>query len=537
MRTSLSLQWSLFRHQQRQLDALVVGASPAFKAYEKRYRAATRRSRRPVPVSAVHAAVAHSDLVYVGDYHTLKLAQQGYLQLVEAALATGRRVVLALEFVEAKHQPQVDAFLAGRLAEKRFLARIGHPYRGPFDIWPNFKPIFELARARGLELLAIDHRAKGPRSLELRDEAAARRLAAVARAEDRPLVVVLMGQFHIAPEHLPAKVTARLKSVSRRSLVVYQNAEGVYWSLARRGALDGALAAELPDGNFSLISASPVVCQRSFLDYVEAESGDAPIDEGGLSSTFRHVAKEIGHFAGVDVREGLEALTVVTATSLDALPGLTRRARFTPAERRQVEQHIRSRESAYLPRARAAWLASLSLNHAAEEAAHFVRHEAIGDAMVRDRPRSEAFWSRVVEEAIGFFGSRLVNPARRCTPLDEWLGHFQHGTGQPQQVAAFVLALSSIDPREGGRRLIPATLPLFNAVSHALGYLLGDGLARALDHQRITRKQLQELFHDPLAAPAEVAARWLARCGGWSGPTRRHRRVTQRADSGAHAAA
>ena len=29
------------------------------------------------------------------------------------------------------------------------------------------------------------------------------------------------------------------------------------------------------------------------------------------------------------------------------------------------------------------------------------------------------------EEALGFFGSRLVNPKRRCTSLDEWAWHFE----------------------------------------------------------------------------------------------------------------
>jgi hypothetical protein len=64
------------------------------------------------------------------------------------------------------------------------------------------------------------------------------------------------------------------------------------------------------------------------------------------------------------------------------LARLRQRGRFTQAELAQLRKHILSRESSYIPRARTAYLASLSLNHAAEEAAHFIRHCAVGDALV-----------------------------------------------------------------------------------------------------------------------------------------------------------
>ncbi|HEY0882178.1 MAG TPA: ChaN family lipoprotein, partial [Archangium sp.] len=115
MRSSWSLQRSLFKHQARQIAQQVQGASPHFRAYQRRYEAATRRYRRRLELPDVDARVAKADLVYVGDYHTLRMAQQAYLRLLESALNSGRRVVLALEFVETRHQGTLDAFLAGKL--------------------------------------------------------------------------------------------------------------------------------------------------------------------------------------------------------------------------------------------------------------------------------------------------------------------------------------------------------------------------------------------------------------------------------------
>src|SRR5439155_20908507 len=112
-RDSLSLQLSLFKRQKARINRSVIGSSPAFRRYEARYRRATSGFDRVCSASEVRRGVASSDVVYVGDYHTLKLAQQGYLELVREALRSGRRVVLALELVEGRHQDTLDQFLAG----------------------------------------------------------------------------------------------------------------------------------------------------------------------------------------------------------------------------------------------------------------------------------------------------------------------------------------------------------------------------------------------------------------------------------------
>ncbi|MFZ5443746.1 MAG: ChaN family lipoprotein [Myxococcota bacterium] len=506
MRSSLSLQRSLFEHQARQIAQQVQSASRRFRAYQQRYERATSRYRRALTLSEVDQRIAKADVVYVGDYHTLRMAQQAYLALVKRALTSGRRVVLAVEFVEARHQATLDAFLAGKLSEKTFLSRIGHPYRGPFDIWPGFAPIFELARKRKLQTIAIDRRAPGPRSLELRDEGAAKPIARALKAADRPLVLVLMGQFHVAPMHLPKQVEQQLGDERREALVVYQNAEGVYWSLARRGVVEDTRAVEVSDRELCLVNTSPVVSQRSFLDYVEAEIGDSPLEESGIALTFRHLARDIGRFTGLKVGRAVDDVLVMSPADMNALELLGRRAKFTPKELKHLEKHVLSLESAFIPRAKAVWLASMSLNHVAEEAAHFVRYLCVGEAMERPRSRQDAFWARSLEESLGFFGSRLVNPKRRCTSIEEWTWHFQHGRAEQKQVAAFTLAiwsaLTSGDLKSAQGMVPGRSDAVFNGVSHAVGYLLGDKLAQAFARKELSRAQVRALFRDPFDRPA-----------------------------------
>lgn len=137
MRSSLSLQRLLFAHQKKQIASLVQPASRPFRNYERRYQRATRTYRTVIEVSDVIARARASDIVYVGDYHTFRPAQDAFAELVEASLRADRRAVLALEFVEGAKQKVLDTYLAGRISERTFLKRIAHPYRGGFESGPG----------------------------------------------------------------------------------------------------------------------------------------------------------------------------------------------------------------------------------------------------------------------------------------------------------------------------------------------------------------------------------------------------------------
>ncbi|NVJ00330.1 ChaN family lipoprotein [Myxococcus sp. AM009] len=513
MRDSLALHLALFRRQRAQIARVVDGQTATFRTYEARFRRRTSGYRSVTTLPAVYQQVQAADVVYVGDYHTLPLAQETYLALVERARASGRRVIMALESVEGRHQATVDAWRAGRVTERSLLAKLGHGA----GVWSNTRALLSFARKQKLEVVGIDRRAHGERSLELRDAYAAERIARAARAPDRPLVMVLVGQYHVAPCHLPAQVERTLGAETRKGLVVYQNAEGVWWRLAREGRVGAAEAVELADGSLCLMNASPVVCQQSFLDYLEAEAGDAPLLDRGAAERFREMAALIGRLAGVPVGRSLDTVDVATAADGDVLARIQRRGRFTQAELTQLRRHILSRESSYIPRARVAYLASLSLNHAAEEAAHFVRHCAVGDAMDAPRGASEAFYARCLEEALGFFGSKLVNPRRACLGVAEWAKRFGESRGVERQIAAFVLTHKATEaeaPEEAVKLLPLRKDRLFHGVSHALGYLLGDRLYQAFDSGQVAKAEVQALFRDPFADPRAAYFAWAERLGG-----------------------
>lgn len=516
MHASLALHLALFRRQKAQIARSIDGQTSAFRAYEARYQRRTATFEKTLGLRDVHRRLLSADIVYVGDYHTLDQAQQSYLSLVEKAVASGRRVVLALECVQGRHQAALDSYLAGRLPERELLEQLGHLSEG-FHLWSGARALLSYARRHRLSVLGIDRRARGEEALSVRDTYAAERIARVARAEDKPLVMVLMGQYHVAPCHLPSRVDAKLpKSTARQSLVIYQNCERIYWTLARAGKAGSVEAVELRDGSLCLLNTSPVVCQRSFLDYLEAEAGDAPLREHSAAERFKEMASLLSRLLDLPVGAALDDVEVATAAHVSALSRIQRRGSFSRVEIQQLKRHILSRESCYIPRARTAYLASMSLNHAAEEAAHFVRHCSVGEAMERPRRTSEAFYARCLEEALGFFGSKVINPRRNCAGTSEWAHRFGQLRGVDRQVAAFVLAHKAAE--SGGPEEAFTLLPLrrdrlFHGVSHALGYMLGEALYRAFDEGRVDRPQMRALFQDPFTDPRALYMHWVRQLG------------------------
>jgi uncharacterized iron-regulated protein len=259
----LSLQLSLHRRQQREIREALSGQSPALSAYERRYKRATARFEGITTLEAVKNAVRAADVVLVGDYHTLPAAQATFLDLVQHALKSPRRIVLGVEFLESRYQPLLDKYLRHRASEDSLVAKSA---MAPF--WDGFRPLFELARKRRLEVIAIDSRPPGTNTLRRRDVHAATRMVEAARAPDSPRVLALMGQFHIAPGHLPKELTALAPEL--KQLSVYQNCESIHWTLAKQRMAESVDAVKLSATELCLLHTSPVECQRSFLEYLDS---------------------------------------------------------------------------------------------------------------------------------------------------------------------------------------------------------------------------------------------------------------------------
>ncbi|MEW5853459.1 MAG: ChaN family lipoprotein [Myxococcota bacterium] len=500
-----ALHREIYRRNQERIAASVADTGPDFRRYEARYRNHTRRYQAVSTPDELFTELHDADVIYLGDYHTLPQAQKTCVRLLRRLAPTRPDLCVGLEVVQGRHQRALDLHVAGKLGEASFLQRIGFQRHWIFGSFEPFRPILDLVREHGLTALALDLASKPGVTLQERDDYAAERIA-IALAAGRP-VLALMGELHMAPPHLPTAVKKALakrdprRARALKEVIVYQNPEGIYAKLTERGLEHQAEVVRVAPGIFSLNATPPLICQQSFLLWLE-EDDRALLDAGVSAEQFRESARLVAQLLGVNVDTELDGVTVHSVGDLRFLNGLRRSGTLTPRELGHLKSQIARGESFYLPRARVAYLASPSINHAAEEATHFVRHACGGDA--EPRGAVDAFYYTALNEMMGFFGSKLVNH-RRKAPDPKAMRELvqQPPPGRETDARIAQLALSHREgelARElgGVLEVLAAPSPLQYGVAHVLGYWQGERLYYALMHGKVTRDQVRELFQAPL---------------------------------------
>lgn len=518
----IRLQKRLFRENRAKIHDAELESPPLYRAYEAAYDSATRRYEARSDVDELTRACREADIVYVGDYHTLAQSQKAFLKLMKRLTARSRRkLVIGMEFVQGKFQPAIDRFLAGRIAERTFLQRIDYRQHWPYDIWDNYKPIFEFARDGGHRILAIECNHDESSNLHARDSYAAWRIAEVFQDEPDATVCVLIGELHVAPPHLPATVQHNLEKIGviKRSVTVYQNCEEIYWKLLQEGDQDTEVV-RIRRAQWCLINTPPVVRQQSYLDWIDYDEG--ALEYSGLAMNFRRLAEAIAKFLRIPIKDAFEGLAVFGPGETEFMPEAERLYDSDGAA--SLRARVTAGDSFYLPELSTLYLGRLGTNFAGEAAAHFVRHRVSG--WTEQVPLKEAVYAHMLHKALGFFGSKVINHKRKTTHLPAFhalLREVQAGKRPADDPEALVAGLVLTHKRweRGGQS--PGFASWFHqdeatlaSAVKALGYLLGEKLYYALVRGQVSRSEVRELFEQPLSGESEAAStyfHWVARVG------------------------
>ncbi len=125
---------------------------------EERIRIHDDARGKEIPFPALVRAVSEKDVVFVGETHLDESTHMFEAAILDAlAAARDNRVILSLEMFERDEQQALDDFVAGRIDEATFLERAD-----PWDNhWTGYRPLLEVARRRGLSVVA----ANAPRRL------------------------------------------------------------------------------------------------------------------------------------------------------------------------------------------------------------------------------------------------------------------------------------------------------------------------------------------------------------------------------------
>jgi hypothetical protein len=446
-----------------QSDIGELNASPSRKYIEE----FNREFQTFQNVSTLGAIIEHArsaNLIWIGEYHALAKTQVFAADFLQRLSSENHDIVLAVEPVFGRSQKTLDRWMSGKISEQEFLDRIHYKEEWGCD-WEGYKAIFDTARELRIPVHGIDcHPRTDMRSIGRRDLGVARRIVRLIETNPSRTVVIIFGESHLASNHLPGKVRSILakKGLASKELTVLQNVDTIYWDLQERGIGD-AQAVKLTDDAYCVFNATPIEKYESFRRYLHTcIEEDACGDWTPMAQTLTEVM--------------MDFLAVKKADS--------------------VVSHIPTPES-------------MDLNAATEEFARFIHQACRGELeKPAERTPNDQFFVSVIENALGYFCSKLLDSSRDgIEPLAERvLTQFGHDDQLVRSVTRLVdparrPGMQHFEFLRAAVEAKAARQKTMRLLSQLLGYALGRRLYVAYLQSRISRTEIREIFHDPLNTP------------------------------------
>ena len=199
--------------------------SQAFQSYES-----------VIDRQQLSAEVSRGDVVLIGDYHALPAAQRFAAALLEERAQPGDRpVVLGVETIFSRDQHILDEWWRREIDAEELQQRIRFDLDWGYD-WAPFYELLVTAREHADAIYGLDCMPREDlRKIGARDRHAAHKLSEIRQRHPHAALLVLFGESHLAPGHLPKVLREKLPE--ERVVTVLQNVDALYWRAA--GEPDG----------------------------------------------------------------------------------------------------------------------------------------------------------------------------------------------------------------------------------------------------------------------------------------------------------
>lgn len=468
--------------------------SNAFRSYES-----------VIDAQQLTTTVRAADVILIGDYHALPSAQRFAATLLEQRAQPGDRpVVLGVETIFSRHQHILDEWWRREIDEDELRQRIRFDLDWGYE-WAPFYELLVTAREHADAVYGLDCLPREDlRKIGARDRHAADKIAEIRQRHPNAVILVLFGESHLAPQHLPRVLRERLPG--QHVLSVLQNVDALYWQATevQQERVDGV---RVSDDVVCVFNSTPLekyesyrLCLARWNQEDEQPPDIAPTIYNLIDSLLRFL--DVNRYSphnGTQPKFLVDLLPEVHCGSSDArLRRLLSRV-TGEAERIEAMLHrVESRGSVYLPAINAFYVREFQMTCAAEEASRFLHHACRGLPLRRnghavapgepDIQRSDRFYARTLEHALAYFGSRVLYPVRPSI--------------SDQEACDF--------SRTACERLMHEALRgdrnKFDFIAQKLGYTLGSQLYDGYLRGCVSRSVLRHLFLARIEEPGKARA-------------------------------
>ena len=371
--------------------------SASGRQYLREFSQAFRRYDTILNAEQWNCKIATADILLVGDYHALPASQRFAAQLVEQ-IAHRRSVALGLEAVLSRDQRILDAWWRREIGEKELRQRLRFDREWGYE-WDPCHELLTAAREHSEGIHALDCMPRDDlRRIGSRDRHAAAKICEMREKHPNAALVVLFGESHMAPQHLPRALREALPEA--RMLTVLQNVDALYW----QAMAEQASAVSVGDNAVCVFNSSPLEKYESYRLCFERWNGaadDLPDFAPAVYNLIGSLATSLG-FRLDSPRNGTQPKFLA-----DSLPEVVSLRDGDPQSwgdekaRAAFEDH----GCIYIPATNTFFIREFNMPQVAQESARFLHYACRG---LEVQPDSS---TRQVEDALAHFGSRLLCPA------------------------------------------------------------------------------------------------------------------------------
>lgn len=474
------------------------------------------------------ADAQNAQIIYCGDFHTLKRSQYSAIKILRHLVEQKREIVLALELVPTTQENVANDFVENTISEKEFLEKINYERIWGFP-WSNYAPLFEFARHNGIPILGLNLPDGGYQSLSDRDHIAASKIIECIQKHPDAVVFCLYGDLHVATKHIPEKVdklVQKKKLENIKTVTVFQNSSAIYWKLLEANLAHKVDVVKLSNHKYCVLSSTPWIKWQSYQSWIDEHCN--LLDEKEEEETFGYYhlpdffheihgfAKDILTFLKEEPEnfDDYEVYTAFDTEVTEKIQQYLETLEEAPKKSIQkiLEAELIENRSILIPDQSVIYLLDFSQNRAAEKSAQWISTKLTNKLCVygKDFDEKEVFYRLILWEAIGYFGSKIINPKRKCDQYKDFERLLENMKGKKttgkrrteKEIAIQVLQhreyelqkLEAQSTASKPRKVFRLKPKEFFLCARSIGRILGDQLYSKVVADRVSLKVVQKLF-------------------------------------------
>jgi len=452
----------------------------------------------------------------------LDTCQQFLCELLEQISVTQTcPVVLLLEAIFTRDQHIIDEWQTGATSDRELRQRLRFDADWGYA-WEPFLRTLKTARALGIRIYGADCAPRGNmRRIVQRDRHAADTVAHVRQLHPEAKLVVMFGESHLAPNHLPREIEQALPN--ERLRIVLQNVDALYFRSAgeAHARID---ALQVNAETAAVFNSTPVEKWQSYRFWIarwRAESRKSPDFTLALYDLIDALFDFL-HISRYSEDEGPPRYFVdcypeiASVASLRNAQGLLARKALAQTRRHALMSELVEHGSCYVPESNLLIVHQLRMQAAAKDVVRFVHHACrdFAECATLDYDLAEdAFYARALEHAMVDFGARVLCPSHPASEEGDLFSLYaepreevEAGTLLPyrdyMRILDCVMLHRDYELNSRSYTAKPTLLEDFLSGSSAtrplvakyLGELLGSDLYRAYLAGRFSRSAARSLF-------------------------------------------